>query len=178
MHQNAVLAVGLGWQRGKLRLRLAVLRNSELFASRDLANQIRKYCLRFFKGNCLHNTKTLTRQSPDARPVLPEQQFSISLSAPWMPLAWSVKNLVRCCRQREALPKSTINVTSFARIVRKPHNAKSEPTFGILFRAGIQALSFLHSENVILARPRYARKNPPAGVCHTPWTKRHGPGRA
>jgi hypothetical protein len=60
MHQNAILPAGSG-HGGKLCLRLAILRDGELLAIRDLFDQIRERGLGFFKGDRLHNTKTLTR---------------------------------------------------------------------------------------------------------------------
>ena len=60
MHQNAILPVG-GGHGGKLRLWLAILRDGELLAARDLPEQIRERGLGFFKGDRLHNAKTLTR---------------------------------------------------------------------------------------------------------------------
>jgi hypothetical protein len=59
MHQNAVLAVSLGRHRGKLCLRLAVLRDGELFAARDLPEQIRERGLGFFQCDRLHDAKNL-----------------------------------------------------------------------------------------------------------------------
>jgi hypothetical protein len=59
MHQNAILAIG-GGDGGKLRLRFAILRDGELLAARDLPEQIRERGLGFFKGDRLHNAKTLT----------------------------------------------------------------------------------------------------------------------
>ena len=61
MHQDAVFAVSLGCHRGKLRLRLAILRDGELLAARDLFEQIRERGLGFFQCDRLHNAKTLTR---------------------------------------------------------------------------------------------------------------------
>ena len=46
---------------GKFRFRLTVLRNGELLAVRDLPEQIRERGLGLFKGERLHNAKTLTR---------------------------------------------------------------------------------------------------------------------
>jgi hypothetical protein len=60
MHQNAILPVG-GGHGGKFRLRFAVLCDGELLAARDLPEQIRERGLGFFKGDRLHNAKTLTR---------------------------------------------------------------------------------------------------------------------
>ena len=55
MNQNAVLAVSLGRHRGKLRLRLAILRDGKLLAARNLPEQIRERGLGFFQCDRLHN---------------------------------------------------------------------------------------------------------------------------
>lgn len=55
MHQNAVLPVG-GGHGGKFGFRLAILRDGEFFAVRDLFEQIRESGLDFFKGDRLHNS--------------------------------------------------------------------------------------------------------------------------
>jgi len=46
---------------GKLCFRLPILRDGKLLAAFDLFDQIREGCLGFFKGNCLHSAKTVTR---------------------------------------------------------------------------------------------------------------------
>ena len=47
---------------GELCLGFAVLRDGELLAARDLLEQIREGGLGFFKGDRLHDGKTLTRR--------------------------------------------------------------------------------------------------------------------